>query len=563
MVSNWSNAPKDTAPLASLLPQRRYLVLNLPRWATDCLKRRDPALLASSRPFALYEKQKSALKLVAVDASVSRINVWPGHNLTDARALIPNLEAREIDRPLVESLFADFADWHSYASPIVAVLPDMSAFGDLALDITGVSHLFGGEEKMLKSVLGRLRELGLEASGAIASSIGAAWALAQHRPGAIIGEDADVVLAELPVSALRLAPEQIATLQQLGLKRIGQLYAYPRKALQARLGASLILRLDQARGLIDESIKPRLPAPERFVERRFAEPISLLDSVMETTRDLAIRLSGLLEAEGMGAQAFHLMVYRVDHKVMCLSVRAARTTRDPAHLARLFANRAERLTGEFDAGFGIDMIRLGAAEVSALDPLQAGAFDGQGGSGDLIRLHDRMANRLGETAVLRTTAVGSHMPERAARLEPVIQPPAPPAVGTVADRKRPLRLLPNPEPIRVTAEVPEGPPADMTWRRVTYRFVKAAGPERLGEEWWLDHAPLTIDPPPGKDEEKPRTKKSRYGWDEEDEPPLPRRSMLFRDYYTAEDDGGRRFWLFHDGLPGTEGAGWYLHGFFS
>ncbi len=120
---------------------------------------------------------------------------------------------------------------------------------------------------------------------------------------------------------------QRETLRSLGLKRIGQLYAYPRKSLQARLGASLILRLDQARGLIDESIKPRLPAPERFAARRFAEPISLLDSVMETTRDLAIRLSGLLEAEGMGAQAFHLMVYRVDHKVMCLSVRAARTTR--------------------------------------------------------------------------------------------------------------------------------------------------------------------------------------------------------------------------------------------
>jgi len=538
-------------------------VLNLPRWATDCLKRRDPALVQSGRPFALYEKHKSALKLVAVDEKVSGHNVWPGHNLSDARALIPNLEAREIDRPLIESLFAEFADWHSYASPIVAVLPDMSAFGDLALDITGVAHLFGGEGKMLASVVGRLEALGLEAHGAIASSIGAAWALAQHLPGRIVEADGnlDVTLARLPVSALRLTPEQVATLQQLGLKRIGQLYDYPRRTLQARLGASLIARLDQARGLVDESITPRIPAPERFVERRFAEPISLLDSVLETARDLAIRLAADLEAEGVGAQAFHLMVYRVDHKVMCLSARSAGTTRDPLHVTRLFAQRAERLAGEFDAGFGIDMIRLGAAEVSQLDSLQVGAFDDEGG-GDLLRLHDRMANRLGETAVLRTVPVGTHMPERAARLESVIQP-AKPASNAFSDRKRPLRLLPNPEPIRVTAEVPEGPPADMTWRRVTYRFVKAAGPERLGEEWWLTQAALTIDPPPKTGEDKPRTQKSRYGWDEEDEPPLPRRPMLFRDYYTAEDDGGRRFWLFHDGIPGTEGAGWFLHGFFS
>lgn len=536
-------------------------MLSLPRWATDCLKRRDPSLVQSGRPFALYEKQKSALKLVAVDAAVSRVNVWPGHNLSDARALIPNLEAREIDRPLIEALFADFADWHSYASPIVAVLPDMGAFGDLALDITGVSHLFGGEEKMLASVVGRLENLGFEASGAIASSIGAAWALAQHRPGNILTDESDAVLAELPVSALRLAPEQIATLRQLGLKRIGQLYDYPRKSLQARLGTTLILRLDQMRGLVAESIKPRIPAPERFVERRFAEPVSLLDSVLETARDLAIRLAGQLEAEGMGAQAFNLFVYRVDHKVMSLSVRAASTTRDAAHVARLFVHRAERLAGEFDAGFGIDMIRLGATEVSPLAAVQAGAFDSHG-DGDLVRLHDRMANRLGEAAVMYTVIVSTHMPERAARLQSVIQP-AMPAADTPSGKRRPLRLLPNPEPIRVTAEVPEGPPADMTWRRVTYRFVKAAGPEHLGEEWWPPQTSLTIDPPPKRAEVKPRTQKPGYGWDEEDEAPLPRRPLTFRHYYVAEDDGGRRFWLFHDGFPGTEGAGWYLHGFFS
>jgi len=551
-------------------------VLSLPRWATDCLKRRDPALAASGRPFALYEKQKSALKLVAVDARVSKVNVWPGHNLSDARALIPDLEAREIDRPLIEGLFADFADWHSYASPIVAVLPDMGAFGDLALDITGASHLFGGERAMLDMVVGRLEKLHIEASGAIAASIGAAWALAQHRPGTILGAetgmalgmdmdlglDLDAALADLPVSALRLLPEQEATLRHLGLKRIGQLYPHSRQALQARLGASLLMRLDQARGLIAENLKPRLPAPERFVERRFAEPLGLLDSVMEAMRELAGALCADLETEGMGAQAFHLLVYRVDHKVMCLSVRAALTTREAAHLARLFVHRTERLAGEFDAGFGIDMIRLGATEVSRLEAAQAGAFDGDGGQADLVRLQDRMTSRLGEAAIARSLAMGSHLPERASRLQPVSRSAEAPTAAIAAGKRRPLRLLPNPEPIRVTAEVPDGPPADMTWRRVTYRFVKAAGPERLGEEWWLTRRPLTT-APPDPAPARPGTKKSRQGRDQEDEPPLPRRPLACRDYYVAEDEEGRRFWLFHDGFPGAQGAGWYLHGLFS
>jgi len=37
-----------------------------------------------------------------------------------------------------------------------------------------------------------------------------------------------------------------------------------------------------------------------------------------------------------------------------------------------------------------------------------------------------------------------------------------------------------------------------------------------------------------------------------------------RDYFVAEDDGGRRFWLFREGLY-VEGVqpSWFLHGFFA
>ena len=51
---------------------RRYLMLHLPRWATDCLKRADPALAASTRPLVLWEKQKGAMRLVGLDPSASQ-----------------------------------------------------------------------------------------------------------------------------------------------------------------------------------------------------------------------------------------------------------------------------------------------------------------------------------------------------------------------------------------------------------------------------------------------------------------------------------------------------------
>jgi protein ImuB len=333
------------------------------------------------------------------------------------------------------------------------------------------------------------------------------------------------------MAALRLEDAQVESLGQMGLKRVGQLYGRDRRALQARFGASLILRLDQALGDIEERITPRLPLAEHYAERRFAEPIGLIDDVLMTARDLAIQLAVALEADGLGAQTFHLFLYRVDHQVITLSVNAARATRDAGHIARLFANRAERLGGEYDAGFGIDAIRLAATSTSPLDAAQVGAFATDDGAADLDRLYDRMASRLGPLAVVRSKFVNSHIPERAVVLEPVIaRTRDDPQAAPDPAQPRPLRLLPRPEPIKVVATVPDGPPARMEWRRVGYAFVKASGPERIGVEWWR-----------------------------------PGEGALTRDYYIAEDEGGRRFWVFREGLYGTETGtpNWFLHGFFA
>ncbi len=528
-------------------------MLFLPHWPTDYLKRRDPQLKA---PLALYEHIKGGLRLAAVDAEAARHGLSVGQNLADARALVPELTVREIDRPLLEAAFADFADWQSNASPLVAVMNEVSVFGDLVLDITGVAHLFGGERPMLRLLLTRLRDLGYTVAGAIAPTIGSAWAVSHFARSQVVeAADLEAVLDPLPVHALRLSEAQIAGLTQMGLKSVGQLRPRPRKPLQARFGISLLARLDQAYGTIEERMTPRLPPVELYAERRFADPIGLMDDVLMTCHDLAIQLAIRLEAEGQGGQAFHLFLYRVDHKVMALSVNSGRVTRDPDHISKLFSNRAERLAGEYDAGFGIDMIRLAVSSVSELDAVQLGAFSHQGVAEDLDQLNDRMSSRLGTMAVLKTQLVASHIPERAARLVPAL------VAGNDAQSQgwptpqRPLRLLPVPEPVAINAEVPEGLPASMIWRRESYKIEKASGPERLGAEWWRHEQRLQLVAP--QPLEKGET------------PPYIPKLELFdpdagtRDYYIVEDASGRRFWIYRQGFHRPdEPAVWYLHGFF-
>lgn len=497
------------------------------------------------------------MRLAAIDAEGAARGLRVGQNLADARAMVPELTVREIDRPLLEAVFADFADWHSNASPLVSVMQDVAGFGDLVLDITGVAHLFGGERAMLRLLLTRLRELGYTVSGAIAPTIGAAWGVSHFARSQVVEPAGlETILDALPVNALRLSETQVAGLSQMGLKTIGQLRPRERKPLQARFGISLLDRLDQAYGQIEERMTPRLPVAERYAERRFADPIGLMDDVLMTTHDLAIQLGIRLEAEGLGGQAFHLFLYRVDHKVMALSVNSARLTRDPEHITKLFSNRSERLEGAYDAGFGIDMIRLAVSSVAGLDAVQLGAFSHQGVAEDLDQLNDRMSSRLGSLAVLKTQLVASHIPERAARLVPVLVANDHAVNGMRPDLVRPLRLLPVPEPVAINAEVPHGLPASMIWRRDNYRLVKASGPERLGAEWWRTGQRLQLVPPepPGKGEPQPYIP----------DLPLFDADAATRDYYMVEDAEGRRFWIYRQGFHrDDEPAIWYLHGIFS
>ncbi|WEJ58665.1 DNA polymerase Y family protein [Devosia sp. FJ2-5-3] len=540
---------------------RRFLALYLPHWPTDYLKRRNPALKG---PMALFERIKGGLRLGALDSDAMREGLRIGQNLADARAILPTLTVEELDRPLLAAAFEDFADWHSNASPMVSVMTDISPYGDLVLDITGVDHLFGGEAKMLRTLLSRLRALDYTVAGAIAPTIGAAWAVSHFARSQIVANDNLVPLLDtMPIGALRLTAQQISTLAQMGLTTIGSLREKPRKSLQARFGQSLLLRLDQAYGEIEERMTPRLPQADYNVERRFADPIALMDDVLATTHDLAVQLGCTLEKDNLGAQSFHLFLYRVDHKVMTLSLNAARLTRDPSHITDLFRNRAQRLEAEYDAGFGIDMVRLAAGSIDRMDAVQMGVFAKASGEEDVSRLLDRIGSRLGVEAVLRNQMMASHIPERAVRLVPAMAIPAqsqlPPGLPK---RQRPLRLLPAPEPVAINAEVPDGLPASMIWRRDSYRLVKGAGPERLGAEWWRSGERLKlVEPPkpkPAEPGEAPRP------------PPYVPELDLFdpeartRDYYVVEDEEGRRFWVFRLGFYGGPTPPiWYLHGFFS
>ena len=489
---------------------------------------------------------------MAVNEEAIRAGVMVDQTLADARAICPILRVQDNDPAGDLADLEKLCQWCVRYSPRVAISPPDS----IVIDITGASHLMGGEDKLTGDLSRRLSDFGLRPRIAIANTIGAAWAVSHFgdNPVTIVnGAETATALAPLPIAALRVWTETCDRLGQVGLKTIDALIGKPRAPLAARYGTDLIERLDQALGHREEALSPITPLPDYRTSRAFPEPLMLLDQIQASLTDLADPLARLLDGKGVGARRFSLSLDRVDGVVTNLTVRTSGLTRQAAVQDHVFADRQAavmvRLLGEklrslkddYDPGCGFELIVLNAHDTEAVTARQRELVRHAHGAGDRApfdMLIDRYGNRLGFENVGRFVACQSHIPERSQRLVPVTEPPPGPAdwpdfVRLLRQQRasdRPITLLPRPEAITAIAEVPDGAPVSFDWRRVTHRVTKAEGPERVAPEWW-GHRAGDVEPT--------------------------------RDYFRIEDLYGYRFWIFRQGLyERQETPVWYMHGLF-
>ncbi len=508
----------------------------LPRLSTDRARRTlavDPAA-----PLAVVATVKNARRLVGVDANAARLGLTPGLTLADARARHPALVTAEADPPAEAKLLERLADFCSRFTPLVG----LDGRDGLMLDVSGVAHLFGGEEGLLHEVETRLGRLKLTVSLGLADAPRAAWALARFSNRRIaptgLSEKAFAKLYhDMPVAALGLEEGVVADMARAGLRRVGDLAMRPRAPIAARFGAETIARLDALSGATREAISPRFPPPDFSVERRFASPIVALEAVTATLTKLAEDLAALLARHAKGARRLELLLFRVDGDVRRIRVAAGRPLGEARAMTRLFAEKlASAGEDEIDAGFGVDLMRLACLFAEPLAPTQselARAEEAERAArlGDLL---DGLSARLGARRVTRQTLLEAHVPEQAVAASPATLG-ANRAGGQEAEPllfaeapTRPLRLFERPEPIETLAEVPDGPPLRFRWRRVLHEVAAIEGPERIAAPWWRRFEAPT------------------------------------RDYFRAEDAAGRRFWLYREGLYGRETTRpkWFLHGVF-
>ena len=482
-----------------------------------------PAVMTST-PLILIEQVGNKQLVASACPAARALGLSPGMVVAQARALVHDLDVRPAE-PARDQAVLERLALHAvrYWTPTAAV----SGADGVWMDLTGATHLHGGELRFCRRVLHLCRRLGLTARMAIAATPGTAYALARfgRAPVELIdaGNEAQA-LARLPLASLRLAPEAMAAAARFGLESVGDLLPLPRGPLARRLGLASVRRLDQALGRIAEPIIAVVPDQIPVATRRLLEPIGTAEAIEQVIRDLLSDLVERMRADGIGARALMLMLERIDGSEQRLVIGTVRATRDPDHLARLFHLRIERI----DPGDGIETMRLAATRTEPLGATHfATSLAGDEPSGDLPALVDQLTGRAGADALFTVGAVETDVPERATiRAAPLEAPSGWPAW------RRPIRLLRRPEPLtNVVALMPDHPPRRFAWRGHLHAVVAGDGPERIHGEWWRREGEV---------------------W-------------AVRDYFRVEDDTGARFWLFRrgDGVDAATGdLSWYMHGLF-
>ena len=498
---------------------KRFVTIWFRHLKTDWFSIRQPALRYI--PFVLSAPDHGRMVITAVNESAFAKGIESGMAVADARAIFPSIEVLNDDPALSEKLLKAIAEWCIRYTNIVAIdSPD-----GIIMDVTGSAHLWGGEKKYMSDIHLRLKNRGYNVRATIADSIGTAWAIAHFGSNLAIVESGKQMeaLLSLPPSALRLELNVADRLHKLGLYQIRNFINMPRSALRRRFGKDLILKLDQALGNEEEaiiSVQPVEPWRERLP---CLEPIITATGIEIALQRLLDTICQRMKQEGMGIRKAVFTGFRADRKLEKLEIGTHRATLNAKHLYKLFEEKISTI--EPDPGIELFMIEVLKAE--KISPHQEKLWDAICGleNPGLSELMDRLANRFGNSPIRRFLPSEHYLPEKSFKEsvslgESTVTP-------WLTGRPRPLQILSRPELIEVTAPIPDYPPMLFRYLGKLHKIKKADGPERIEQEWWIQHGP-------------------------------------HRDYYAVEDEEGQRYWLFRSGhYKENEKAKWFIHGFFA
>jgi nucleotidyltransferase/DNA polymerase involved in DNA repair len=250
-------------------------------------------------PAALAPLPGTEPLLGSVTGAAEAKGVRPGMRLGEALALCPELELVEQDPATAEQAWEEVLRRLEDAGFAV----DPAGVGCVYFETRGVERLYGGLEPALKRALAAVGAAWDARVGAAERRFAALAAAHVARPRQLLivsDRQTRDFLAPLPLTLLPVEPERREELEELGVRRLGQLAGLPGDAVAERLGPDGRRAWSLARGEKRGKVRARKVAAELAETLEFPEAVA---NELTLRRALGALLDRLLARPERGERA--------------------------------------------------------------------------------------------------------------------------------------------------------------------------------------------------------------------------------------------------------------------
>lgn len=429
----------------------------------------------------------------SVNAEAHRRGVRVGQTITEACVLVAELVVRRLAPEELSSALARVAEVALGFGPTVA----FEAPDTVWVDVTGSSHLLGGEAELGIELANRVRALGHVARVTIANGPLTARALARYRalaePLIVPERGVPDAMSLLPVNALPIDRERAGWLTRLGVYTLGDLGRLPREAAASRLGEQASLVLDLARGIDDTPLVPYRPPVLCSERTTWDEPVEGSEALLFVLSGLAARLSLRLAGRGEAAQKLTLVLehdrviarHRNVPPEKALVFDLASPLWREEEIRRVVASRLERLRLDAPSiGLRLEAPALIRQLALQLDLSRvATGLSGMPETESLPVLLAEIGADIGPDRLGVLSLVDSHRLEKKSELVPALSNL--PEQSGQRRRKRKTKTTREPLPLRKVRSVPKSVETQPT--RFLHQPLSLDVPLRLGATLSIDH----------------------------------------------------------------------------
>ena len=446
----------------------------------------------------------------------------------------------------------------------------------LLVNITGCSHLFGGEERLAKEIILEVKKMGFTSNVGIGSSPSAAIAATIFKssyynsiekshellPGNYINHEAKVTrfnskirsstvkytredcslqileeetesfISALPVNILGLKNKELHELYFLGLKNISHLSKLRHYGLLEYFGKDLLNKLDRTLGVRNDPISPLEEKYNPIYCKDFIKPVTSKNRlVLELENIIKIALRRLGETDTLIKEIIVTFISsKLERKEINLMLKTA--TKEVDFIISLLKIKIDSIQFLSD----VIELTLSIKESEKNNPLQSDMkyfsippkeIKNINSNEKYAELISKISIRIGYNNIRKIYLKNTHIPEKVASIVPIDTKVNNRSWEKSRSTLRPVYLF-SPKKIEVEKFKNSPLPKTCILSGVKKHISTAFGPDTIAPEWWCQNST----------------------WE-----------LHTRDYWIIELLEGEKFWIF-ELKNGKHSNQWYIHGNF-